>query len=77
MLSTPTLLDREGGVIGLSEDRTVALAFQDGSLVAVYRSDLGAMPELEPYKGKVITMVEREDRVMVRDRDRERGLKRE
>ncbi|MEY2342401.1 DUF6036 family nucleotidyltransferase [Acidithiobacillus sp. IBUN Pt1247-S3] len=65
-----------GKLFSLSEDKTVAMAFQGGSLVAVYRSDLRAMPELEPYKGKVITMVEREDRVMVRDRDRERGVER-
>jgi hypothetical protein len=63
-----------GRLFSLSEDRTVALVSQGGSLVAVYRSDFGAMPELAPYKGKVITLVEREDRVVVRDREQEPGL---
>ena len=62
-----------GILISLSEDRSVAFLSPSRDMIAVYRSDYKAMPELSAFKGKLVTLLEQGHKLFVRDRDKERG----
>lgn len=62
-----------GILVSLSEDRSVAFLSPARDMIAVYRSDYKAMPELSAFKGKLVTLLEQAHKLTVRDRDKERG----
>lgn len=54
-----------GVVLSLSDDRSVAFLLRGQNLTAIYRADCAAMPELSALKGKMITIREKDARLVI------------